>query len=233
VLTGHILGLDRSDLQILGESALLHDVGMTIIPATTWNKNSALNDDERFQVQKHPIFSADIVDKIYQIDIGISRTIYQHHERIDGSGYPKGIGGARINRLARILAVADTYDAMSNPRPYRHAHVPHDSIKTLVSMANAALDPETVRAFITHMSLFPVGSVVRLSSGVMAVVISVNPRAPLRPQVKVCQWLDGQYTADGPYLDLNGDPGLTITESITDHRIIDEILATLPKPVAT
>ena len=231
VMTGHILGLERSDLQALGESALLHDVGMTLIPAGIWNKDGVLSDNERFQVQKHPIFSADIVEKVYQIDANISRTIYQHHERADGSGYPKGIGEARISRLARILAVADTYDAMSNPRPYRHAHIPHDSIKTLVTLANTALDREAVRAFITHMSLFPVGSVLRLNSGMLAVVIKVNREAPLRPQVKVCRWQDGQYTADGPYLDLQADPALTITESITDHAVIDGILSTLPKPV--
>ncbi len=232
VMTGHIMGLAQEELRVIGEAALLHDVGMTIIPSVIWNKNAPLTDNERFEVQKHPIFSADIVDKIYGIDVALSRVVYQHHERADGSGYPKGLSGGRLTRNARILAVADTYDAMSNPRPYRQAIIPHESIRALITLANTALDQETVRAFITHMSFYPVGSVIRLSSGELAVVVLANRTTPLRPQVKICQNVDGRYTADGPYLNLAVDEGLNIAECVSDPAVIADVLDTLAKPVS-
>jgi len=224
ILTGKALGLNENELHFLGEAALLHDVGMTVVPLSIWYKNTPLTSNERFQVEKHPVFSTDIVETLPHIEMEITQAIYQHHEREDGSGYPRGLTAKRISKYAKVLAVADTYDAMVSVRPFRKRILPHQAMKEIVALANRSLDQETVRAFITHMSLYPAGSVVRLNTKAVGVTVLANRAAPLRPILKMVKNENGTAIADEVFIDLSKDKSLFITEALFDDEVLAKVL---------
>ena len=224
IMTGQALGLKTRELAILGEAALLHDIGMTVIPQHIWDNPDPLSDEDRFQIQKHPVFSADLLEQVPGLEPEIIRAVYQHHERADGSGYPKGLPGARITDYARIIAVVDCYDAMVNPRAFRTGRPPLHAMRELLQMSGSTLDREVMKVFVSQMSLYPVGSVLRLNTGEVGVAVSANQNAPMRPVIKVMRDARGMMLAAPVYLDLRQEPKRHIVESILDQSIIDALL---------
>jgi len=135
------LGLQRKNLKKLYNAALLHDIGKIGIPESILNKNGKLTSEEFEFVKKHPEIGANVVSKIPQLRDLVPIILY-HHERTDGSGYPEGLSKDRIPFLARILAVADVFDALVSDRPYRSGITPDEAIRI---MENMALDQDIVK----------------------------------------------------------------------------------------
>ena len=111
--------------------------------------------------------------------------VYQVHERMNGKGYPQGLSGTKIHKLARILAVADVFEAFSHPRHYRRTFVAHEAIQEVARLSGTSLDPEVVKTLVRELSLFPIDSYVMLNNGEIGKVISTNPTHPLRPVVEI------------------------------------------------
>ncbi|WDV45565.1 HD-GYP domain-containing protein [Clostridiaceae bacterium M8S5] len=182
---GITLNLNKTELTDLCLGAMLHDVGKILIPKEILQKEGSLTDSEYAEVMLHPQLGYDYLKECSSIS-GRSRIIaLHHHEKYDGSGYPQSLKGSEINKLARIVTIADVYDALTSDRPYRMALPPNAALEYLMASGGTYFDFEMVKAFISKIIPFPTGSLVRLSTGAIASVKKVDGKFPLRPEVSV------------------------------------------------
>jgi HD-GYP domain-containing protein (c-di-GMP phosphodiesterase class II) len=165
--------------------ALLHDVGMLRLPKEIVDKKGGLSASELQRIQAHPLYAYKIVNKelLYPEDIAV--VVLQHHERWDGEGYPRRISGAAIDMGARIVSVADAFEAMVSQKPYRNSIMGYQAMKNLLSDNSRRFDPDVLKAFIQTMGIYPIGSIVLLNNGALARVIEVQGVAPLRPKIRI------------------------------------------------
>jgi len=206
------LGMTQEQVTEVGLGALLQDIGMLRVPATIRLAPRPLNPDERLEIQRHPMYTLDYLEALPGIPLQAGLIGYQAHERLDGSGYPRQRSGTFTHQYAKIAAVADTYAAMTRPRPHRPATLPYDAArKMLVEASDNKLDRTVVRAFLDTMSLFPIGSAVRLSDGRVAKVIRAIPSRHTEPVVEV---LDADHHLTGEVISLADGTSLKVMEAL-------------------
>lgn len=216
---GSCISEDYRFLSSLGVGALLHDVGKLTIPLDVLNKPGALTPEEWTEVRQHPITGAEMIAQLPGVDKSAVVIILEHHMRWDGTGYPSRTPRRRQNLCARIVAVADSYDAMTSRRSYSAARVQDDAMLTLAQSAGSSLDPVLVRSFITLMGIYPPRSVVRLSDGAVAIVLSPSDGDPLRPMVRRIAAPDGELLTPED-IDLVHVPDLSISGCL-DARLLN------------
>ncbi|MDR0388735.1 MAG: HD-GYP domain-containing protein [Spirochaetaceae bacterium] len=165
--------------------ALLHDVGMLRLPKEITEKKGGLSGAELQRMQAHPLYTYKIICKelLYPEDVGV--VALQHHERWDGEGYPRRIAGANIDLGARIVSVADAFEAMVSEKPYRNSMMGYQAMKNLLSDNSRRFDPDVLKAFIQTMGIYPIGSIILLNNGAIARVVEVRGDAPLRPNIRI------------------------------------------------
>ena len=174
--------LPDNEIHDIGVSGLLHDIGKTMIPNEILNKPGRLTDDEFNIMKKHSVYGYNMLKDRKDLNNSILMGVLQHHERIDGTGYPLGFDAPKICQFAKILSVADVYDALVTKRPYKDAFSQRDAVEMLMSMTNQ-LDIGVMRAFMSSMILYPVDSIVQLSNGEKARVVKNSEYYILRPTV--------------------------------------------------
>lgn len=217
---GKFMGLGHEELLRLGLGALLHDLGKLKVPQEILRKPEALSDDEWRIIKQHPLTAKHILDEQKRLEDLVKFVPLEHHERLDGSGYPLHLGPREIHPFARIVAVADVYEALTSHRPYRKALPLSEVVEYLMGNAGYRLDGEVVRLFVAHLSPYQVGDVVRLSDGREAVVSRLNPVLPFRPYVEV-RVPDGKGGFVTEEIDLAKSLTLTIVEELSmKSRII-------------
>ena len=183
---GTVMGLRKDELMELGFGCLLHDAGMLLVPSNLHQVDRPLQVSERLELQKHPIYAADLLNRSRNVPHGAKMVVYQMHERLNGSGYPRQRQGSQIHTLARIAAVADTYLAMVSPRSFRQGLPPYKAVeKLLFATRQGYFDPAAVRGLLHAVSLFPLGSIVQLSDGRQGRVIRGNRDRFAQPVVEV------------------------------------------------
>lgn len=179
------LELSAEQVQKAGVAGLLHDVGKMMIDDTVLNKPGRLTDEEFAKVRLHPVYGAKL---LLESDSVISPEVYDvclhHHEKYDGSGYPKKLKGQDISLFSRMAAVCDVYDAITSDRPYKAGWGPAESLQRMAQW-QGHFDPQVFQAFVRTMGIYPVGSLLRLRSGRLAVVTEKNEVNLLKPKVKV------------------------------------------------
>ncbi len=215
IAIGTQMGYSEKQLKRLGMCAFLHDIGMIRVPADILLKPGPLEPMERVEVERHTIHALDLLEKIPSLPPGAFLPIYQSHERIDGSGYPKRRRPPFIHEFARIIAVADTYTAMCSPRVHRHAKSPHDAMTATIQLAAAnALDKTVLRAFLHAVGLFPIGSWILLSTGETARVVGTgkDPARYDRPSLSLQFARDGAPLNPPLPLELADAPATTISQ---------------------
>ena len=185
LITAKAMGLSQAETQELGAAALLHDVGKTKIPEAILQKDTKLSVDEFNIIMAHPSYGYGMVRKILDMGEGVAQAVQQHHEREDGSGYPKALKGFQIHPAARVIAIADMYDALISDKVYRKKVLPHEAAEYLLCISNTKIDAEIARTFLQHIAIYPKGCEVLLSTNEVAIVADPNPSMPLRPVVKV------------------------------------------------
>jgi len=186
-------GYSEKQVVEIGMGALLHDVGMLLIPREIFLKKGRLSQEEWYEVQKHPVFGLHLLEKIHRLPESVSYVAYQTHERENRTGYPKQRGGNLIHRFAKIVQTADIYESLSSPRSYRTAFLPYESMERLIKMTRSGLlAGEYVKAFLRYASLFPVGSLVELNDKRIAKVVRANGDSFAKPVVSVVS--DGSGT---------------------------------------
>ena len=182
---GMKLQLTSDQLNEIALSALLHDVGKTMISSEILNKPAKLTRSEFDIMKTHPAVGADTLRKRHAFSGGILMGVESHHERFDGTGYPKGLHGDKIPLYGKILAVADVYDALTSNRPYRRANFPSEAIEYMMACADTHFDMEVLSAFLKIVSVYPSGTIVDLSNGQTAVVVENHIENILRPTVRL------------------------------------------------
>lgn len=182
----------RSQIVEIGMGAALHDVGMLLIPGAIRTKKGKLSSDEWFEVQKHPILGLHLLEKVSHLPASVPYMAYQVHERENRTGYPKQRNGMLVHRYAKIVQIADVYEAMTAPRSYRAPHIPFDSMTRIVKMGRKEfISCSFVNGFLEYASLFPVGSLLELSDHRVAKVVHANGNAPERPVVSILTDTEG------------------------------------------
>ncbi len=183
---GTIMGLRKDELIELGFGCMIHDAGMLLVPANLHQTDRPLQVSERLELQKHPIYAADLLNRSRNVPHGAKMVVYQMHERLNGTGYPRQRQGSQIHTLARIAAVADTYLAMVSPRTFRQGLPPYKAVeKLLFATRQGYFDPAAVRGLLHAVSLFPLGSLVQLSDGRTGRVVRGNRDRFAQPVVEV------------------------------------------------
>jgi HD-GYP domain-containing protein (c-di-GMP phosphodiesterase class II) len=182
---GSALSTDNDFLTLLGAGALLHDIGKLLIPISVLDKPGKLSDDEWAEMRKHPLHGAEIAFQTPGLDRGAILPILEHHMRWDNTGYPDRRPTRQQHLLSRIVAIADAYDAMTAQRVYSKGRVPGSAVAEVIAGAGTAFDPDLVRVFVRVMGMYPPGSVLRISTGEIAISIAPNPADPARPAVRV------------------------------------------------
>ncbi|MBQ7147323.1 MAG: HD-GYP domain-containing protein [Pseudobutyrivibrio sp.] len=198
------LGENEKFVNDMAIAGLLHDIGKEKIPTTIINKPAKLSPDEFSIIKTHTVHGYNILKESSYISEDMRQGILNHHENLDGTGYPRGLKGERIGKMARILAIVDVYDALVTKRSYKEGKTPAQSIEIMFTMSNK-FDMDIFKKFLSVVNVYPNGSEVTLSNGHKATVIRQNKCYPLRPVIKINE--------DNTLIDL-----------ATDHRFLSTVI---------
>lgn len=182
VVFGRSLDIEKDKLQHLGAGALLMDIGMVKLPLLLTQKVDTLSEQETKRMQRHVDIALTLLEPMNSVDKVSLSVIKEHHERLDGSGYPDGLRGEQISQYGRMAAIVDTYDSLTTTRPYRDAYKPAEALQKMQN-EELGLDKELVSKFIACIGANPIGSLVKLASGKLAMVMRLNHLDPLSPVV--------------------------------------------------
>jgi HD-GYP domain-containing protein (c-di-GMP phosphodiesterase class II) len=191
-LTAQGLYLADHKIHNVVAGALLHDIGMLRLSRGITEKKGGLSEAEHEQIKSHPQHTSKIVTKELFGPNEVNLIALQHHERWDGKGYPDNIAGFAIDIGARIVSVADAFEAMVSKKSYRDSIIGYQAVKNLLADNASRFDPEVISVFVKIMGIYPIGSIVRLNNYSVARVISINIEAPLRPIVQMLVNKDGK-----------------------------------------
>lgn len=184
-ILGRHIGLPRQQLEKLAVACAMCDIGMTQLPPELLDQAENLTEEQIRIVRAHPKMGCDLVAESNNMDCEILGIIENHHERMDGSGYPRGIEGNAIPLLARIAGLVDTYDAMITPRPYAAARTSYEATQELLDCKGRQFQESLVEQFVQAIGLFPTGTMVELNTGEVAIVVAQNATRRLKPELVI------------------------------------------------
>jgi HD-GYP domain-containing protein (c-di-GMP phosphodiesterase class II) len=185
VLLGNSAGLDENEMLLVGMAGILHDTGKCLLPKDIIHKPGPLTTAEMEEVKRHPQLGHEYLSRQAEIPDSVLRAVLEHHERLDGKGYPGGLAGSAIHPFSSIISVVDIYDALTTDRVYRSRISPHQALRTLYNMRGQAFPEELVDLLIKRLGIFPAFSLVQLRNGCFACVTRQNPGKPMHPEVMV------------------------------------------------
>lgn len=178
-------GLPLKNIEEIGLGALLHDIGKMNIPTSILNKPGKLSEDEYELIKTHCEAGFETLRKIHEIPVPVSHCALQHHERIDGLGYPRGLTDDYIHKYAKILSVADVFDAVTSPRVYRPAMLPHKGLELLYAGSGTQFEDKQVKLFANCIAIYPQGLTVKLNDNRTGIVSSYNFNSAGRPHIRI------------------------------------------------
>jgi putative nucleotidyltransferase with HDIG domain len=179
------LGLDEKATRAVGLAGLMHDLGKAAMPMDVLNKPGKLTEAEFATIKTHPEEGYRMLLSGHNVDPIVLDVCLHHHEKTDGSGYPKGLKSDEISLFAKMGAVCDVYDAITSNRPYKAGWDPAESLRKMAEWSNGHFDTQVFQAFVKSLGIYPIGSLVKLTSGRLAVVIEQTPKSLTMPMVKV------------------------------------------------
>lgn len=207
------LGYYGRELERLALAGLVHDIGLFAVPQSLVTKAGRLTPDERTLIEQHPELGYEAVKRTGNEYVWLAELIRQAHERINGLGYPGRLKGRQISEMALIIGVADVFDALISDRPYRRRLFPHEAVKELLVAERATFPREMIKALVEQLSVYPLGTTVRLTTGETGTVVGGNVRYPLRPIVKVEEG-DGGDNPESRRVDLSLTPLVGVIEAL-------------------
>jgi HD-GYP domain-containing protein (c-di-GMP phosphodiesterase class II) len=216
---GFGMGYSKDALVDLGLSALLHDVGMFKIPAGIALKSGKLAANEIEIIKTHPELGREILSPFADRYPSLAHVAFEHHERENGHGYPRGLQGRQIHEFAGIVGLLDSYEAMTHHRPYRKALEQSFSAKELIKSKQSLYAPQVVKSFLREISLYPLGSYVKLNNKAIAKVVATDQNHPLRPSVKILYDSEGNKVFDEVIIKLDQNPLFFITDGVMPGEI--------------
>jgi putative nucleotidyltransferase with HDIG domain len=205
---------------MLAAGALFHDVGNKNIPDKVLNKLDPYNHAEQSLVETHCHGGVEIAQKL-GLGAAALAIVRDHHELFDGSGYPRKLKGEEINVLSRIVAIANYYDELCNPRNPADALTPHEALSLMFAKMRSRFDPKLLQVFIRCLGVYPPGTIVQLANGVVGMVVTVNTAKPTRPQVMIYE--TSVPREEAVMVDLEQEPDLNIVKSIRPSQVPKDI----------
>ena len=218
---GRFLQLPKEQISLLGYLGLMQDIGKLRVPNEVLVKRERLTDEEVAQARQHVEHSVAILRETSGLPAQLPALAALHHERHDGSGYPKALKGRDIGMLGSIAAIADTFDALTTRRPYAEPVSPSTALSMLYKWRDTLFDATLVEQFIRCIGIFPLGSVVELNSGEVGIVIAQNTEKRLQPRVMVIRGADGNPLKPQKLLDLSRAPKSSPDESYRIKRTLE------------
>jgi putative nucleotidyltransferase with HDIG domain len=217
MMLGREYGLDAEMMRVLGFGALFHDIGKSRIPKKVLYKTTALTRAELTFYQLHLRYGVEILSKLDMVPPAAMKTLYQHHERNDGQGFPEKLAGNEITLFAKIVSIANVYDNHCNKRDPKDSLTPHEALAYMFSVQKDQFDQDLLSLFIHCLGVYPPGTIVKLSNGLIGMVISVNSLNPLYPSLII-------YNPDIPkkealIYDLMSEPHLKIESSMKPSQL--------------
>lgn len=207
-------------VQLVGLGALFHDLGELEIPSRVLKKTDPHTAAEKKLIQQHCDYGVTIAKKM-NLPPEVLQVIAQHHERVDGSGYPLQIKAAQMSLLSRIVALVNAYDELCNPANPAKALTPHEALSTMFAQQRAQFDPLAMSTFVRCLGVYPPGTLVVLSNGVTGMVVSVNTTKPLRPVVLIYD--PTVPKEDAILVDLETEPDVAISKTLQPRQLPPEV----------
>ena len=207
------LGYYGRELERLALAGLLHDIGLFAVPQSLVTKAGRLTADERTLIEQHPELGFEAIKRSGPDYTWLAELIRQAHERTNGLGYPNRLKGRQISEMALIIGVSDVFDAMISERPYRPRLFPHEAIKELLVAERATFPREMTKALVEQLSVYPLGTTVRLTTGETGIVVGVNVQYPLRPIVEVDESGEAGHV-ESRHINLSLTPLVSIIEAL-------------------
>ena len=217
-LLGVLLKLSREEQLKLTLGGLLHDIGKITVPYEILTKAGHLTDDEWSVMQGHPEAGRQRLKKMFPNDTLLSTIALQHHEHIDGSGYPNHLKGEQIHRYGRIVAIADVYDALTSVRPYKRAYTPSVAHRLMATCSPGHFDLDLLKLFFDNVAIYPVGTILKTQDG-YAIVKKVEFGYTLTPVVCVFANREGKLLNAPSDLDLKEAPKGMLDGVISDSEL--------------
>ena len=221
LLLGKATGLAAPDMEALGQAAFLHDVGKVRLPTQVRNLDDSLTPAQRKAYESHVALGVDI-GRSMKLPVAVLQAIAQHHEAVDGSGFPAGSKGDRLSRASQVLALINRYDGLCNPWNPARALTPHEAVSRLFASHRSRFDAHVLQAFIRMMGVYPPGSIVQLSDGRYAQVHLVNATQPLKPTLLVHE--PKQRAQPLVVLDLAQMPDVSVQRSLRADQLPRAVL---------
>ncbi|ALQ49906.1 HD-GYP domain-containing protein [Nitrosomonas ureae] len=214
VALGRHLGLSEVQIKQAGTAGLLHDIGKMVIPNEVLNKPGKLTDEEFTIMKSHPVRGWEILKSCYQVHETALDVCLHHHERVDGKGYPEKLSGDALTLFARMGAVCDVYDAISSDRCYKAAWSPAEAIRKMASWKDGHFDESIFQAFVKTVGIYPSGTLLKLQSGRLGVVIEQSTKKLTTPIVKI--FFSTRANAHIPAEIIDISKGMDSIESLED-----------------
>lgn len=200
---GKQLGMLEGEIRTLGLCGLLHDVGKVKIPDLILMKPGALEPEEYAEMRNHCNHGRDILMSMPRVVHAAVDVAYNHHERLDGKGYPRGLMADQIPHLAKIVAIVDTYDAITSARVYDRARSSMEALEIIYRMRGTQFDTDLANVFIRMIGIYPPGSIVEMTNGEVGIVVAANPRNKRRPKVILVRDMQKQPRAKMRVVDMS------------------------------
>lgn len=210
---GMRMGYTPEKLTEICLAALHHDIGMYLIPDTIIRKDGKLTEIEFAVIIRHTEMGRDLFAALNYPNVG--RAIHEHHERENGRGYPSGLKGDEISEYAKIIGICDSYEAMTHDRPHKKASAQYLSVLQLAESKDMLFTPHIVKMFLDVITLYPIGSYVRLNNKAIGVVVETNPNNPLKPIVRIVVDGHGKRATEEKLINLTENTILTIVAGVS------------------
>ena len=208
------LRYESAKLEQIALAGLLHDLGMFVLPDALVYKTGTLTDEELQDMREHPQHGARLFKDVGEAYPWVGKVILQEHERWDGTGYPNRLAGNQIDEMALVIGLADVFDALMNLRPYRRGMSPHQAIRALLISGKTVFPYHLLKALVEQLSIYPLGTTVRLNTGETGVVTQLNRQYPLRPILQVMQQAASGHVPASKVVDLRAETSLHIVEVV-------------------
>jgi putative nucleotidyltransferase with HDIG domain len=221
LLMAKSIEMSKEDARLLGLAALFHDIGKAEISDKILLKKEPLTKSEQTHYEQHSEIGARMAQEA-GLPVRIGKIILQHHEHADGSGYPKHLRGEQTDQLARLVALVNGYDNLCNPNNFATAKTPYEALAHMYANQRTKYDESLLKRLIKSLGIYPPGSIVQLSTGSYATVISVNPNKPLRPFVMLHDPLSSRH--EPQILDLREEPGINISACLRPNQLPLDVL---------
>jgi putative nucleotidyltransferase with HDIG domain len=179
------MDMDEEEIIQIGVGGMLHDIGKMRTPVEILNKQGKLTDDEFKQMQEHVVFSRTILEETDGMELNSIEVASEHHERVDGSGYPNKLKGDQISQAGQMSAIVDVYDAITSDRCYHKGNLPTVALQRMMGWSKSHFNPELLQQFIQCVGIYPISTLVRLENNLLGVVVKSNSQSLLHPIIKI------------------------------------------------